>query len=422
MSFYPQYDIYDLMEAVNQRRMLQQQQQQQQQQQRRRAQMVQPQRRQQEQPVYFAQARPSAGRRGYGQRQSSYASPFAGYSPWYVPEYEDEDGEDDDSKVYTLEDILNLVNRHRHRSLQSERLDASELAQKRRQAEQELAAKKQAQECAEEAAAVAQLKEQQEEAEKKLKAAQDEEDSVMTDAEGPQPQVFDIADFIRQALLAGSEEEEEEEASRPASPVTPTETVTSEAQEAESVPAKKPEITKKPSSASVKKTPTKVSSFHMPAPSPIHDPLQVSHPEMDRGLPFSPNVDVYDKPSQYKVVLALPGASKDSFEIDFHPTNHELVIRGSTDTKNKMVSSSNDGEVDYLKVSEIRFGAFERSIKFPILPKINDEAIGAKYSNGLLEVCVPKVAEKEAAKPKKRVTVEEVEDEELKFEEGMKKL
>ena len=148
-----------------------------------------------------------------------------------------------------------------------------------------------------------------------------------------------------------------------------------------------------------------------PSPAPIPEPLQISKPETRLDLPFSPEVNVYDQPDLYVVVLALPGANSKAFKIDYHPSSHELLIKGNVIDKLGI-------DEKYLKFTEIKYGAFERTIKFPVLPRIKDEEIKATYSNGLLQIRVPKLELKEKPAPKKRITIEDVPDEELEFEEN----
>ncbi|CDO94032.1 unnamed protein product [Kluyveromyces dobzhanskii CBS 2104] len=144
--------------------------------------------------------------------------------------------------------------------------------------------------------------------------------------------------------------------------------------------------------------------------SPIPTPLQVSNPELRLDLPFSPEVNVYDTDEQYIVVLALPGANSKEFKIDFHPSSHELLVKGTIENKLGI-------DKKHLQISELKYGDFERSVKFPVLPRIEDEKIKASYFNGLLQIKVPKIPQ-DASKPqpKKRIVIEEVPDEELVFE------
>lgn len=142
------------------------------------------------------------------------------------------------------------------------------------------------------------------------------------------------------------------------------------------------------------------------------DPLKVSKPETRMDLPFTPEVNVYDLKTEYIVVLALPGSNSKAFKVDYHPTTHELIVRGNVTDKLGV-------DEKYLKLSEIKYGAFERTIKFPILPRIKDEEIKAKYSNGLLQINVPKMdGSQDKPIPKKRITIEEIPDAELEFEKN----
>ncbi|CAB4255658.1 similar to Saccharomyces cerevisiae YDR171W HSP42 Small heat shock protein (sHSP) with chaperone activity [Maudiozyma barnettii] len=150
---------------------------------------------------------------------------------------------------------------------------------------------------------------------------------------------------------------------------------------------------------------------HLSAPTPIPDPLQISKPETRLDLPFSPEVNVYNLDNAYVVVLALPGANSKSFKIDYHPSSHELLVKG------KVIDRLGIDE-QYLKITEIKYGAFERTVKFPVLPRIQDEEIKATYSNGLLQIKVPKLASTEKPQPKKRITIEDIPDAELEFEQN----
>lgn len=151
---------------------------------------------------------------------------------------------------------------------------------------------------------------------------------------------------------------------------------------------------------------------HVKPMSPLPDPLQVSKPETRLDLPFSPEVNVYDCPSAYTAVVALPGATSKAFKVDYHPSSHELIIKGSIDDKLNISEK-------YLRVTELKYGAFQRTVKFPVLPRIKDEEIKATYNNGLLQIKVPKIIDgTEKPAPKKRIVIEEVPDEELEFEEN----
>lgn len=127
-------------------------------------------------------------------------------------------------------------------------------------------------------------------------------------------------------------------------------------------------------------------------------------------LPYSPSANVYDLQDEYNIVLAIPGASLNDLDIDFHPVTNEIVVKGTINNTSLFDEKS-------LKHSEIRAGSIERRIKFPTLPKIVDDKIKAKYLNGLLTIKVPKDNDESLKKPKRKVTIEDVPDEELEYEE-----
>lgn len=155
----------------------------------------------------------------------------------------------------------------------------------------------------------------------------------------------------------------------------------------------------------------KHSFLHQQVRSPVPDPLQVSKPETRLDLPFSPEVNVYDCADAYILVAALPGATSKDFRVDYHPSSHELIIRGDVEDKLDVGEKS-------LKINELKYGAFQRTLKFPVLPRIKDEEIKATYKNGLLQVKVPKLIDgSEKPAPKKRIVIEDIPDEELEFEE-----
>ncbi|KAG7926478.1 hypothetical protein KL925_003528 [Ogataea polymorpha] len=156
-------------------------------------------------------------------------------------------------------------------------------------------------------------------------------------------------------------------------------------------------------------------NMHAKHNEPKIDPLQISAPQLKTNLPFSPAVNVYDFPDNYIIALALPGVSKEFVDIEFHPTSSELVIKG--EVKNKYLSD--DSTVDnskILKVSEQRFGSFERVIKLPSVPDVKEEAISAKFHLGMLEIKVPKLKDSEKFRKPRKITLEEIPDEELERE------
>jgi HSP20 family molecular chaperone IbpA len=147
----------------------------------------------------------------------------------------------------------------------------------------------------------------------------------------------------------------------------------------------------------------------------VVDDVKVSAPQLTKkNKPFSPALNVYEFKTKYIVVISLPGVSKDFVDIDYHPTTNELIIKG--EANNKYLSEDDEANSFILKVSEQRFGNFERIVKIPAYPGIDDSQIKAKFLNGMLEIKLPKIDESKLPKIPKKITLEDIPDEELQRE------
>lgn len=94
---------------------------------------------------------------------------------------------------------------------------------------------------------------------------------------------------------------------------------------------------------------------------------------------FVPRVDVLENEKAYEVHVAVPGMNKDDFKLDLN--ENVLVISG----ERKFSHESKDRGVHTV---ETQYGTFSRSFK---LPEDSDGGkISASYSNGILEVNIPK--------------------------------
>lgn len=138
-----------------------------------------------------------------------------------------------------------------------------------------------------------------------------------------------------------------------------------------------------------------------------------------KDLPFSPECNIYEYDSEtgdeskYIIVLSIPGADKNSIDIDYHGNTNEVIIKG--EIKNEYCKEEGKKSL-IIKLSEQRFGKFERVVKLPSFPGIQETKIKAKFINGMLEINVPKIdMNKVRVKPLK-ITLEDVVDEELERE------
>lgn len=104
------------------------------------------------------------------------------------------------------------------------------------------------------------------------------------------------------------------------------------------------------------------------------------------GSSFQPRVDIVENEKAYELHVAVPGVSKDDFQIEVK--DNILTVSG------ERKFSSEKKEENYYAI-ETQFGSFSRSFT---LPENTDSAkINASYTNGILEVTIPK-DEKKALK------------------------
>jgi len=101
---------------------------------------------------------------------------------------------------------------------------------------------------------------------------------------------------------------------------------------------------------------------------------------------FIPNADIKETDTNYLVTLALPGLTKKEVEIEVK--ENLLVVIGEYNKEESV-----EGEKFHKK--EIRNGSFRRS--FRLKNNVDLGAVEATFSNGLLNISIPK-KEKEVAK------------------------
>jgi HSP20 family protein len=102
---------------------------------------------------------------------------------------------------------------------------------------------------------------------------------------------------------------------------------------------------------------------------------------------WAPAVDISERKDAYVVNAEVPGTRPEDLEVTLE--DGLLTIQG----ERRMEEESSDRQ--YHRV-ERRFGSFRRSITLP--SQVQADAIEASYSDGVLQVVVPKA---ESAKPKK---------------------
>lgn len=100
---------------------------------------------------------------------------------------------------------------------------------------------------------------------------------------------------------------------------------------------------------------------------------------------WAPRADVYEQNGSIVVKAELPGMKKEDIDVEFD--DGDLVIRGERSTEEKVE------EKDYYRMERSRGSIYRR---FPLPQGVTPEQIKANYSDGVLEVTVPKPA---TAKP-----------------------
>lgn len=119
---------------------------------------------------------------------------------------------------------------------------------------------------------------------------------------------------------------------------------------------------------------------------------------------ISPRVDVLESESKFKLVVDLPGYTKDNVSIDIHEgvlTLKANYAQASTDesdeNSNKAPTKKSVNEYMHVRTERVA-GQFER--RFTLDETVDTEAVHAKLENGVLEITLPKLAPQKAAAKK----------------------
>ena len=94
---------------------------------------------------------------------------------------------------------------------------------------------------------------------------------------------------------------------------------------------------------------------------------------------FVPKVDIIENEKAYEISVAVPGLSKEDFKIDLN--DNFLTISGER-------KFSKEKKENNLHVVETQYGNFSRSFSLP--ENVDANKITASYTNGILEITVPK--------------------------------
>jgi len=113
-------------------------------------------------------------------------------------------------------------------------------------------------------------------------------------------------------------------------------------------------------------------------------------PEVFRGAGVPP-VNLAETDTAFRASIELPGLEEDDIEIQL--IGNQLVVSGERKWEEEKK------EKDYYRV-ESQYGTFHRGIDLPDGLRLDPDAINATYKKGMLEIEIPKVEPKPAAKIK----------------------
>ena len=115
----------------------------------------------------------------------------------------------------------------------------------------------------------------------------------------------------------------------------------------------------------------------------MFDNVFAHNSEMEYGKScFTPSMDVVEHPSEYIILLDLPGVEKKDVEIN--SSEGVLTVIG----RRKCLK---DVENNSYSWRENQYGSFKRSFELPLA--IKEDKIKANFKNGVLTLIAPKVEE-----------------------------
>ncbi|MEE4301921.1 MAG: Hsp20/alpha crystallin family protein [Pseudomonadales bacterium] len=116
---------------------------------------------------------------------------------------------------------------------------------------------------------------------------------------------------------------------------------------------------------------------------------------VSRSGALTPAMDVTEHDDRYVVHAELPGFDKDDIHVSLE--NGRLAIEAEHSTERK-----EDGEQGRAVVRERRYGRFVRTLD--VGRRVDAEAIKASYTDGVLEITLPKLTPQ--SQEGKRITID----------------
>ncbi len=102
-----------------------------------------------------------------------------------------------------------------------------------------------------------------------------------------------------------------------------------------------------------------------------------------------PSVNILEKVESFILELAVPGLKKEDFKINFHENKLTISAEKKTETA--------ENQEKYTR-KEFSFNQFQRSFTLPQI--VDTEKIEANYTDGILQILIPKKEEAKTKEPK----------------------
>ena len=107
---------------------------------------------------------------------------------------------------------------------------------------------------------------------------------------------------------------------------------------------------------------------------------------------FAPRAEAKAADSRYEITMELPGVAEKDIDVSLH--DGVLTVKGEKRSERK-----EEGEGYFF--SEREYGRFQRTFRLPADAKA--DAVNADFTNGVLKITVPKIAEEKAQTKKIKV-------------------
>jgi len=107
---------------------------------------------------------------------------------------------------------------------------------------------------------------------------------------------------------------------------------------------------------------------------------------------FAPRAEAKESNAHYEITMELPGVAEKDIDVSLH--DGVLTVKGEKNSERK-----EEGEGYFF--SEREYGRFQRTFRLPANAK--GDGVGADFSNGVLKITVPKMAEEKQEAKKIKV-------------------